>query len=289
MSWMNERGTMPKPLFILTCQDWTNVAPCWNHCPYWHVRNEWAMSASWHRDEAAVHTECSVVAACQHPEWTAIRTDISLDSEVRAVNTEHILMATCQHPGCSSVHTDYSLDGHTSFDRVLLPMRRINIKNHEAPNCKGPVHIERMPKLIFSLMSEFLPTAREGNVFRGVYHSVHEGSASRTEVCLQRGDLLPGESGYPPRYWHLVAAYWNTFLFLFSLSLLFFNFFAFVRCDWALTVNKRLHRSEWVTASLQGVHSFKHSATESIPARHSRHAEFLLWMQQFRWKEFSKE
>ena len=58
------------------------------------------------------------------------------------------------------------------------------------------------------------PTAREGNVFRGVCHSVHRGerSASRRECCLQKGVCLGGglclqdRVGTPSQYWHLVAA-----------------------------------------------------------------------------------
>ena len=69
ISGMNECGTVLKPLSILTCQVWMSVAPCRNHCPYWHVRNEW-IAIWWHTDYIS-RTEC------RHPDYTTVRTDFS--------------------------------------------------------------------------------------------------------------------------------------------------------------------------------------------------------------------
>ena len=192
MSGMKERGTVPKPLSILTCREWKNVAPCRNHCPYWHVGNE----RTWHGAGTTVHTDMSgmkergtvpkplSILTCQ--EWTSValcrnhcpywQWEISEQCEPRGTvltsvwctmpapqlvsvrillgnqrvglfHTEHIPVTVCWHPVRFTV---YGLGVHTGFDKVLLPnATKINMKNHETPNCKGPFTFSECESEIF--------------------------------------------------------------------------------------------------------------------------------------------
>ena len=121
---MNERGTVPKLLSILTCRKWKNVAPCRNHCPYWHVRNERA----WHRAETTVHTDISgmnkrgpmpkplSILTCQE-----LVNSVSLAAPCRNLcpywhvrnewiavwwHTDYISRTECRHPDYTTVRTD---------------------------------------------------------------------------------------------------------------------------------------------------------------------------------------